>query len=414
MNSYRRAGLAAVVLFALSWAGCGETFRPVVTPIPRPGGDPTNLRLALVVNQNGAAVGSVSHYDVGGDTVSVLHDVGTGPVHAALLPPTGSRTYAANRDSDSVSSYVTFLTSSAVRTISLPPGSAPVYVHSNVNNRMYVAESGTDRVGVIDVTTDVLIAEIALPAGSTPVALAGTPSGSKLYCINGNGTVTVIANIDNSILGAITVGNTPVAGAMSSNGARLYVLNRGDATVSVVDTATDTVTATLAVGAAPSFLRFDPSLLRVYVANTGSNSVSIINADSNSPNFLAVTTVPLDTNLPAGVAAGLAPVSIAALPDGTRAYVANRDSNNVSVINTNSNTVARTVTVGTGPVSLDAASDSSKVFVANQVSQTITDIQTSNDTVVQTFAAPKADPVCTDTATVTCARQSPVFVITTP
>jgi YVTN family beta-propeller protein len=313
-----------------------------------------------------------------------------------------------------VSSYVTFLTGGAVRTISLPPGSTPVYVHSNVSNRMYVAESGTDRVGVIDVTTEVLITEIALPAGSAPVALAGTPSGSKLYCINGNGTVTVIANIDNSILGTIAVGNTPVAGAMSSSGSRLYVLNQGDATVSVVDTASDTVTATLAVGAAPSFLRFDPRLLRVYVANTGSNSVSIINADTNSPNFLAVTTVALDANLPAGVAAGLAPVSIAALPDGTRAYVANRDSNNVSVINTNSNTVARTVTVGTGPVSLDAASDSSKVFVANQVSQTISDIQTSNDTVVQTFAAPKADPLCMDTSTVTCARQTPVFVITTP
>jgi hypothetical protein len=65
-------------------------------------------------------------------------------------------------------------------------------------------------------------------------------------------------------------------------------------------------------------------------------------------------------------------------------------------------------------VSLDAAADSSKVFVANQVSQTISDIQTSNDTVVQTFAAPKADPLCTDTSTVTCARQTPVFVITTP
>ena len=405
MNSYRRADLAAFALLVALLIGCGETFRPVVTPIPGPGGDPATLRLALVVNQNGAAGGGVSHYNVSGDTASVVHNVGTGPVHAALLPPSGSRTYVANRGSDSVSSYTTFLTGSVVRTISLPAGSAPVFLHSNVANRMYVAESGSDRVGVIDVTTDVLITEVALPAGSAPVALAGTPNGAKLYCANqGNGTVTVIANLDNSILGTIPVGNTPVMAAVSSDGGRLYVLNQADGTVSVVDTATDLVTTTILVGTMPSFLRFDPRLLRVYVANTGSDDVSIINSDPNSPNFHTVTTV----------AVGTAPTSIAPLPDGTRAYVANRDSNNVSVLDTLSNTVIRTVTVGTGPVSLDAASDSTKVFVANQVSQTVSDIQTSNDTVVQTFSAPKVDPLCIDTATVTCARQTPVFVVATP
>ncbi|HXE90310.1 MAG TPA: YncE family protein [Terriglobales bacterium] len=414
MNSYRGAGQAATVLLILLVTGCGETFRPIATPIPQPGGDPSATRLALVVNQNGAAVGSVSHYNAAGDTASAQRDVGTGPVHAALLPPSGARAYVVNRDSDSVSTYLTFLAGATVRTLSLPPGSAPVYAHSNVNNRMYVAESGTDRVGVIDVTTDVLVAEIALPAGSTPVALAGTPNGAKLYSVNANGTVTVIANVDNSILGTITVGNAPIAGAMSSDGARLYVLNQADQTVSVILTSTDTVAATIPVGATPSFLRFDPRLLRVYVANTGSNSVSIINADAASPNFLTVTVVPLDTNLPAGAATGLAPVSIAPLPDGTRVYVANRDSNNVTVINASSNTVARTVAVGTRPVSLDAASDSTKVFVANQGSQTISDIQTSNDTVVQTFMAPKVDPLCTDTSSVTCPRQTPVFVLTTP
>ncbi|MCI0353712.1 MAG: YncE family protein [Acidobacteria bacterium] len=416
MKLQRTAGIASLLFLSLAWTSCGEVFRPVARPTFPPGGDPGALDHAIILSDNGLLTGSTYHIDVSGDTNTVVQQVGIGPVHAGLLPNQG-RVYIANRGSDTLTSYPPFTPGAATRTLSLPPGSLPVFVHTTEASNMYVANSGSNRVGVVSVASDVLVAEI--PVGATPVALAQTQGGDKLYSINrGSGDVTVIATVDRSIIKTITGLATPVWAVLSSDGARLYVLNQGDSTVTVMETVTDTVlnTVTLPGGSAPTFMVFDPRLLRVYVANTGGNSVSIINADRNSPNFLNVTTVPLDVNLPVGVDSGLAPVSITPLADGSRAYVANRDSNHVSVINTLSNTVTKTINVGTTPLSIGSAPNSSRVYVANSGSNNTSIIRTSDDTVLLNLQAPKSDFNCVDPTSgpPTCARQSPQFIIVTP
>ncbi|MGH9554639.1 MAG: beta-propeller fold lactonase family protein [Terriglobales bacterium] len=419
MKLQRTAGIAALLFLALAWTSCGDVFRPVATPTFPPGGDPAALKHAIIVSDNGTGNGSTYHIDVSGDTNTIIQPTGVNPVHAALLANQG-RVYVANSGSDSLTSYTTFLEGGSTRTLSLPPGSVPVFVHSTQLTNFYVANSGTNRVGVVSVGTDVLVAEVQLVPGATPVALAQTLAGDKLYSINrGSNNVTVIATVDRSIIKSVAVGPAPVWAVVSSDGARLYILNQGNNTVTVMETVIDTVldTAVLPGGSAPTFMVFDPRLLRVYVANTGGNSVSIINADRNSPNFLSVTTVPLDMNLPAGVDPGLAPVSITPLPDGSRAYVANRDSNNVSVINTLNNTVTKTIPVGSAPLSVGSAPDSSRVYVANSGSNNTSVIRTSDDTVLLNVQAPKSSFACVDPDPPdlpTCPRQSPRFVIVTP
>ncbi len=73
-----------------------------------------------------------------------------------------------------------------------------------------------------------------------------------------------------------------------------------------------------------------------YVANFSSNNVSVIDTATNT----VVATVPVGTN----------PVGVAITPDGAFACVANFTSNTVSVIDTASNTVVATVPVGSNPV----------------------------------------------------------------
>lgn len=73
-----------------------------------------------------------------------------------------------------------------------------------------------------------------------------------------------------------------------------------------------------------------------YVVNRGSSSVSVINAATNTV---------VDT-----VAVGSDSFGVATTPNGAFAYVANRGSNSVSVISTATNTVVATVVVGSGPV----------------------------------------------------------------
>ena len=73
----------------------------------------------------------------------------------------------------------------------------------------------------------------------------------------------------------------------------------------------------------------------VYVANAESNTVSVIDTTKNK----VIATVPVG-NLPLG---------IAVTPNGKMIYVANEVSNTVSVIDAIKNTVTATIAVGSEP-----------------------------------------------------------------
>ena len=71
---------------------------------------------------------------------------------------------------------------------------------------------------------------------------------------------------------------------------------------------------------------------RVYVANSNSNNVSIINTANN--------------NVTATIPVGIFPEGVAITPDGTKVYVTNYNGNTVSVINTATNNVTAIINVG--------------------------------------------------------------------
>lgn len=376
----RAVAVGGVLLLAVIWLGCGNEFRPVANPIFPPGADPQGARQAVAVNNTGGATGSTTHINVSGDTTIAAHTVGKGPVHATTVP-SGISLYVANASDDTLSAYSMSNPGAVPTTVSLTPGSVPVFVTTTEAARIYVANSGNATVGVINSFTALLTDSI--PVGTTPVALAELPGGNKLYCANqGSNNVSVISTADKLVLTTIPVGNQPSFAVANDAGTFVFVANRTDGTVSVIDVSTDTVTSTLPVGAAPNFLFFDRSLKRVYVTNSGDGTVSVIRADVSPPVVLG-----------AAVPVGTTPLSVTALASGTRAYVANSASGTVSVINTSNNTVSKTITVGTNPVSIASSSDSSKVYVANRGSNTISVIRTSDDTVVVNVPSTTSQPV---------------------
>src|SRR4051812_16352398 len=78
------------------------------------------------------------------------------------------------------------------------------------------------------------------------------------------------------------------------------------------------------------------SQTRAYVANQASNTVSVIELSQNPP--LVVATIPV----------GSAPDAAALSANGARLYVPNFNGGTVSVIDTASNTVTKTVSMGAG------------------------------------------------------------------
>jgi YVTN family beta-propeller protein len=399
----RVAGYAAVLAVVAMALGCGDTFRPTAIPVVTPGGDPSTTKHALVLSTNGAAAGALTNENVSGDTIVLQRNTGVDPVHATLIAAI-TKMYVANRGDDTVTAFTTFA-NLLTRTVSLPAGSSPVFVHTTENANVYVANSGSvasvcgggGSVGVINVQQDSLTNSVCV--NGAPVALAESVDGRKLYAVSpGTNSVTPIATQDLVTSAPVAVGNAPVWAVTGSDNRFLFVANSGDATVTVIDMSTDTVVNTIAVGTNPTFLLYDPTLRRVYVANTGGNSVSIIDAGGAVPALLTT------------VAVGSAPRSVTALADGSRAYVANSGSDTVSVINTNSNTVSNTIAVGDEPVSIASGLNSTRVIVANRAGSSISVIRTSDDSVVATHAAPRRDPNCTSS----CALQNPTFVLATP
>ncbi len=146
--------------------------------------------------------------------------------------------------------------------------------------------------------------------------------------------------------------------AVSSNGRFVWVANPDTDSVSVIDATNDAnqKVAEIAVGDEPNNLALSASG-RAYVANTITGTVSVIDAASRE--------------IIASIAVGTEPYGLALTPNGKKLYVVNARSNDVSVIDTATNGVIRTITgVGTEPRGIaitsdgDADDNDEKVYVA--------------------------------------------------
>src|SRR5690349_6535912 len=289
------AGLGIVMLLA---AGCNDTLRQFIVPVPPPTGDPGTLAHAITLSTNPvpSSDGSDLHIDVSGDTNVGIVTVGPNPVFLgttsnqafvinsgdATTPPTVSVYIALNPQAATVNT-VTLATTGpdAVKT--------PIAGSTSSANNIYIANRDSNNVSVISTGVLAVTTTIPLPAGdSQPVMIAGNGSNNKIFVVNqGSGNVTEISTIDNTVIKDITVGSSPVWAVMSTDGLFVFVVNQGDGTVSVIDTSLEIVLPcagpfcvggnAIRVGAsaasAPNFAFYAPKLKRVYVSNTGENTV---------------------------------------------------------------------------------------------------------------------------------------------
>ncbi len=439
MTVLRSARLGIVFLLALICISCGDTFRPVAIPVTPNPPDPASLHYALIVTENvgtsGVAdPGASTRIDVSGDTNVQIARVGRGPVHAALLPD-GSKTYVANTLEDTVSEYSPS-EASTVSTISLPAGSAPSFVYTTQLAAVYTANSGNGTVSAISTAFNVIATTI--PVGTTPIALTETPDGKKLYAINfASNNVTSINTVNNTVNATIATGAGPVWAAARSDSRRVYVLNRDGGTLSVIDPFADTA-ASLPVGIGADFMFYSQALDRLYITNSATSQLGIYDVSPDTPTLLQTINLPPGTST--SCTTHCPTLTVTALPDGSRTYVAAFSVNSscvntahvspcvstsVTTIRNSDNTVLKTFSVDTdvsGEVSavamcntarfrrlIVAAADSSRVYVSNCDAGNTAVIRTSDDTHVLDLVAPFSSGPSTGGSIP--ARQNPVFVV---
>jgi YVTN family beta-propeller protein len=146
---------------------------------------------------------------------------------------------------------------------------------------------------------------------------------------------------------------------LSRDGGAAFVTNQGADTVSVLDlTGTEpTVRRTLRVGTHPTKAVLDRGGRHLYVADADSDEVSVVDTRRERvTRTIALTPYP-------GAAVGSNPDSVALSPDGRRLYVANSGNNDLAVVDLRRGEVAGLIPTGWYPTTVVAAGD--RLFVTN-------------------------------------------------
>jgi YVTN family beta-propeller protein len=282
--------------------------------------------------------------------------------------------------------------------VAIPVGNRPAFVAVSPNGAfVYVTNLSSQTVSVIDASTRTVIRN-PITFGR-PFALAVTPDGGHVYVTKYlQGNVSVIDTAINAVVATIPVGDFPWGVAVHSAGTRVYVTNLFSNTVSVIDTTPHAVIATVQVGSLPFGVAVNPAGTRVYVANMNLDvaqndyRISVIDTATH-----AVSTIQVGTASPP---VGVNPAGVAVAPDGAHVYVTNQGSNDVTVIETATNSVISRIPVGTRPPGVAVAPDGGHVYVANTNTlevatsdNTVSVIETTNHTVETTLPPAGEKPV---------------------
>ncbi|HLV88003.1 MAG TPA: YncE family protein [Candidatus Sulfotelmatobacter sp.] len=334
----RLVALAAATLLCIS---CGQVYRPVVIPVSTTPPYPAGFHEVFGISNNiPFNQGTAMQIDVSGDTNIGVANMGVNPTHAGILP-NNTRVFVASSGSlssgeaDAVMAFTpagdTTVASGLGNpvTISLPYGSLPVFVTTTQTSAVYVANFGTNSVSALSTSTNAVT--MTESVGSQPIALAETPNALNLYVLNqGDNTLTDLSPVDLSTLATIPIGNTPVWAVSRADSQRLYVLTQGDGLLHTLRTDTNAIVGSQSVGVGANFILYDSNRSRLYVTSPATSSFYVFDVTTDPPTPImpagsASPAIGLPLPSPCGggiTCSGVTPVSVSALPDGSRFYVA--------------------------------------------------------------------------------------------
>lgn len=263
------------------------------------------------------------------------------PVVSAINPvgPAGQPTkFAVAISSPTVSgpALVTIVDFSGDTVLATPSiMNAPTYFTLASGSEAYVTNFVTGQLDTFPVSnpTSLLTSDVAqttLVSGANPVSItpiSSTGSGALLFIPQtGNSTIAALNASGPSLLENLIIAPNPNY-VVGLNGApRVYALSSGDSThgpqVTAIETTTPqpSISATLTVGNNPTYGVMSTDLQRAYIVNKGSNSVTVINVPTNA---LDVTTPTIDLSTPATPTLGLHPVWAETVPALTELLVLN-------------------------------------------------------------------------------------------
>ena len=266
-----------------------------------------------ILSQDGAVLSEVAA-EAAAPAEGATIQLEKGPALLALAPD-APLAYVTHSDLGRVS-VVDLDQRRVVRTIEVP--GSPFGIAVGNGGRIYVGDWHEDHVIAVETSGDGEPKLTKTRVGRAPAHVVLSPDGEMLFVANReDDSVSAVRTSDMTVAATIPVGHAPFAMTLSPDGARLFVANMQGGTVTVVDTAKLAASETWKTGAMPYGAAVTPDGARVVVSHQGGGTVGVF-GDTDT----ALATIKVGS-YPEGVAIG---------GNGTRAYVANWFSDDVSVI----------------------------------------------------------------------------------
>lgn len=265
--------------------------------------------------------------------------------------PLSRRIYVANSGSQSVS-VIDAYTHTVVATVRV--GNTPRRLVVNpTTNRVYVANQGSGTVSVIDGETQTL--ESVITVGANPGAIAVNPRTNRVYvatCADAAGRVVVINGETLAVEGALQTSSCPRELILNPTTNRLTIVGP-DGTLALIDATTDAVSDAVRPGDLGTVTgsAVNPTTNRIYLAQQDRDAVAVL--DGASGNVLATVAIP-------------SPDAVAVNPTNNRVYVTSAAGGTVTVVDGANNAILTTVPVLGRAVGVATNPVTGRIYVTNQ------------------------------------------------
>jgi len=413
------AALAAGTLIA----GCGSTYRPVVTPVTPSGPQAQPSSYAVVVSAPSTSTpGIATIIDYSGDAVLAQAPIGNGP-ETFTVDQGGANGYTINSDGTLSNFPVSSsLQAKQVQYSTLPSTADPVNLFSSALG-LYAADLSGSLVDVFNGFPASF--KLSIPVAPVPVLIVGPGSvGQRDFAVSQN-----LAAPPPGVDAGVECNNTPTAEPLGA--------------ADGIELSSYTFSSNIPVGKCPVYALESPDNKRLLVMNRGDDTISVINSQDNAPDtctpfqnqngqwvtchpVLPLSTAALKatgvtppncTISSCGMPAIAGPVYAEYNPATSQMVVADYDGGTISVIDMSEdeygndyNTYANptctvngvnsyqncgaitggfgttyTIAVGNNPASVTVLNDGSRAYTANQADQTVSVVTLSSHSVEKTL-----------------------------